>query len=72
MQLARTSKSYGDVSTLFILETETVSEAVLAHLRYFMDGVLELRNINNRYEMRIVHLKWQSYSADWFEVGYFD
>jgi DNA-binding SARP family transcriptional activator/DNA-binding response OmpR family regulator len=72
MQLARTSKSYGDVSTLFILETETVTEPILVHLRYFMDGVLELRHVDNRYEMRIIHLKWQTYPVDWFVVDYFD
>ncbi|MEI6045951.1 MAG: response regulator, partial [Chloroflexota bacterium] len=70
LQLARTAQSYGRVSTLFLLEQEAVEEQLVNQIKFFMDGILEVRHRQN-YEMRVVNHRWQTYSTDWFEVKYY-
>ena len=68
-QLSRTAKSYGGVSTLFLLEQGSVDEHSFNNIKYLMDGVFEFRN--DKYcEMRVANYKWQTHNKDWFRVEY--
>ncbi|MBN9389194.1 MAG: response regulator [Chloroflexi bacterium] len=69
MQMARTATSYGEVSTLFLLEQGAVDDRTLNNLKYFMDGIFEFR-AEPRMEMRVANLKWQEHSKDWFPIKY--
>ena len=69
MQLARTAASYGEVSTLFLLEQGAVDDRTLNNLKYFMDGIFEFR-AEPGHEMRVANLKWKSHTKDWFPIKY--
>ena len=69
LQLARTAASYGEVSTLFLLEQGAVDDRTLSNLKYFMDGIFEFRS-EPRFEMRVANLKWREHSKEWFPLKY--
>jgi DNA-binding SARP family transcriptional activator/KaiC/GvpD/RAD55 family RecA-like ATPase len=70
IQLARTAQTYGEVSSLFVLEKDSVNEHTLNNLKYFMDGVFEFR-VEKVPEIRIADLKWQAHSKEWFPHNYY-
>jgi KaiC/GvpD/RAD55 family RecA-like ATPase len=70
LQLARTAQSYGRVSTLFLLEQDAIEEQIVNQIKYFMDGIIEVRH-REIYEMRVVNHRWQTHNPDWFEVKYY-
>ncbi len=64
-QTARTAISFGQVTTLFILEDGTVSEQVLNNVKYIMDGVVEFTEQDNHRMVRVSSMKWTKYNAQW-------
>ncbi len=64
-QIARTAVSFGNITTLFILEEGTVSEQVLNNVRYIMDGVLEFDERDGERIVRVASMKWTTYANQW-------
>lgn len=64
-QIARTAISFGEITTLFILEEGTVSEQVLNNIKYTMDGVLEFSEQDGQRVVRVSSMKWTKYSNQW-------
>ncbi len=64
-QIARTSHSFGGVTTLFILEAGTVSDQVLNNIKYIMDGVIEFGDDKGLRSVRVASMKWTQYVTDW-------
>jgi len=64
-QLARTSLSFGGVTTLFIVEEGTVSEHVMNNIKYIMDGILEFKSENNERSVRVSSMKWRQFDPTW-------
>lgn len=64
-QIARTSHSFGGVTTLFILEAGTVSDQVLNNIKYIMDGVIEFSDPGSQRSVRVGSMKWTPYSSEW-------
>lgn len=67
VQLARTASSYGDVSTLFILEEGSVGNQVLNNVKYLMDTVIELK-FDEWYRARVANMKWSRFSRQWVSI----
>jgi CheY-like chemotaxis protein/KaiC/GvpD/RAD55 family RecA-like ATPase len=64
-QISRTAISFGQVTTLFILEEGTVTEQVLNNVKYLMDGVLEFSEKNGQRVVRVSSMKWAKYNNQW-------
>jgi CheY-like chemotaxis protein len=64
-QIARTSTSFGDVTTLFIVEAGTIPDIALNNIKYLLDGVLEFEKKDGNYAVRASSMKWTRYSSDW-------
>ncbi len=64
-QTARTAISFGQVTTLFILEDGTVSEQVLNNVKYLMDGVIEFSEQDAHRRVRVSSMKWTKYNSQW-------
>jgi CheY-like chemotaxis protein/KaiC/GvpD/RAD55 family RecA-like ATPase len=67
-QVARTSIAFGNVTTLFVLEEGTVSEQVLNNIKYVMDGVIEIKEVDDVRKLRVSNMKWIHYSKNWIEI----
>lgn len=67
-QLARTATSYGDVTTLFVVEEGAVAKETLNNIKYVMDGLLETRVADEHYYARVANMKWSKFSRDWVEL----
>jgi len=66
-QIARTASSYGDVTTLLILEAGSISEKEENNIRYLMDVVMELKYDGSRMA-RVTNMKWSKFSRDWVQI----
>ncbi|MEW6141654.1 MAG: response regulator [Chloroflexota bacterium] len=66
-QIARTAASYGNVTTLFLLEEGSIDSRSLSNIRYLMDVVLELK-FDDRHRARIVTMKWSKFSRQWVSI----
>jgi CheY-like chemotaxis protein/KaiC/GvpD/RAD55 family RecA-like ATPase len=64
-QISRTSISFGGVTSLFIVEEGAVNEQVLNNIRYHMDGILEFREEAGKKKLRVVNMKWGTFSKEW-------
>jgi CheY-like chemotaxis protein/KaiC/GvpD/RAD55 family RecA-like ATPase len=64
-QLARTSLSFGGVTTLFVLEEGTVSEHIMNNIKYIMDGILEFKLEDNSRQVRVSSMKWRQFDPTW-------
>lgn len=64
-QIARTSLSFGNVTTLFIVEEGTVSEQVLNNMKYLMDGVIEFGEQEMGRAVRVSSMKWIRSNPEW-------
>ncbi len=67
-QLCRTSLAFGMVNTIFVLEDGTVSEHVLNNIKYVMDGVVETKQVDGEFYLRVSSMKWIDYNRDWIKV----
>ena len=68
-QIGRTALAFGGVTTLFVIEEGTVNEQILNNIKYIMDGIIEFRNINDKYEFRVASMKWVSFKPNWIKIG---
>ena len=66
-QLVRTASSYGDVSTLFILEEGSVANQIVNNIKYLMDIVVELK-LDDTYMARVANMKWAKFSREWVSI----
>jgi CheY-like chemotaxis protein/KaiC/GvpD/RAD55 family RecA-like ATPase len=64
-QLARTALSFGDVTTLFVVEEGTVSEHVMNNIKYIMDGILEFKVEDHARFVRVGSMKWRPFDPTW-------
>ena len=71
-QLARTSLAFGMVNTLFVLEEGTVADHILNNIKYIMDGVIETKQVDKEYYLRVASMKWIDYDRDWVKVKIHD
>ncbi|MDD5457215.1 MAG: response regulator [Candidatus Margulisbacteria bacterium] len=71
-QLARTSLAFGMVNTLFVLEEGTVGDHILNNIKYIMDGVIETKQVDREYYLRVASMKWIDYDRDWIKVKIHD
>ena len=67
-QIARTAMAFGGVTTLFLIEENTVEEKVLNNIKYIMDGVIEFREHNYQRSARVSHMKWTQSNRDWISL----
>lgn len=67
--IARTALAFGGVTTLFIIESGTVSDQVMNNIKYIMDGVIEFGEYNRKKAVRVASMKWTPYSKKWTEIG---
>ena len=63
--MARTSVSFGDVTTLFVVEARTIPEITLNNIKYLMDGIIEFDNKSGSHVARVCSMKWAKYSSEW-------
>jgi CheY-like chemotaxis protein len=63
--IMRTAVPFGNVTTIFILESNTVSVSALNNIKYLMDGIFEFAVIDNKRAFRIISMKWSKYTSDW-------
>ena len=68
-QIARTSSAFGDVTSLFILEEDTIPEQTLNNIKYIMDGVLEFKKENTSKYAQVSSMKWASYTPGWVQIN---
>jgi KaiC/GvpD/RAD55 family RecA-like ATPase len=57
-----------EVTTLFVIEEGTVDEKVLNNIKYIMDGVIELNEVDGQRAMRVVSMKWTKYNNQWISL----
>lgn len=67
-QIARTAIAFGSVTTLFVLEEGTVSDQVLNNIKYLMDGVIEIAEVDGARKLRIANMKWIKYNKTWIDL----
>lgn len=67
-QIARTAVAFGGVTTLFLIEEGTVDEKVLNNIKYIMDGVIEINEVDGQRAMRVVSMKWTKYNNQWIPL----
>jgi CheY-like chemotaxis protein/KaiC/GvpD/RAD55 family RecA-like ATPase len=64
-QIARTAVAFGGVTTLFILEKDTVDTLSLNNIKYLMDGIVEFSEIKDKRAVRVASMKWIKYSNEY-------
>ena len=67
-QIARTAVSFGDVTTLFIIESGAVDSQALNNIKYVMDGVLEFDVVDGKKSIRVASMKWTQSQSEWVGI----
>lgn len=63
-QISRTAVAFGGVTTLFLLEENTIDPLILNNIKYLMDGIIEFKEIKGKPAVRIASMKWADYSNE--------
>jgi len=66
-QIARTAIAFGGVTTLYVIEAGALSDKDLNNIKYIMDGVIEFKEEDEKFKLRVANMKWCKCPKDWVD-----
>ena len=67
-QVARTTTSYGGVTTFYVVEEGAITEQDLNNMKYVMDGMIQFKVEGAHYYARVANMKWSKFSREWVKL----